>query len=199
MTEDEIKKLVQGELDQFAKNYYRRNYPNLNMTSGHISEAHGVSEYIVATDTGQSIQFYKQGNGKIVARKSLELVAGDKATNKDVSISIRAEDGHIVIEALEGDLTLRGNNVILEATDAEGAIVSKSPKVFHVKSPEIELQGTKITASSTMDTLIAAGELSLYSESGPIKQGDGTQPIIGSSVFETVFNVVDKARAFFNV
>ena len=50
-----------------------------------------------------------------------------------------------------------------------------------------------------MDTLIAAGELSLYSESGPIKQGDGTQPIIGSSVFETVFNVVDKARAFFNV
>ena len=95
MTEDEIKKLVQGELDQFAKNYYRRNYPNFNMTSGHISEAHGVSEYIVATDTGQSIQFYKQGNGKIVARKSLELVAGDKATNKDVSISIRAEDGHI--------------------------------------------------------------------------------------------------------
>ena len=46
MNEEEIKKLVQGELDKFAKNYYRRNYPGFNMTSGHNTEAHGVGEYM---------------------------------------------------------------------------------------------------------------------------------------------------------
>ena len=196
-SEEDIRRIAQEEFDKLSYNYYRRNYPNFNITSGHNSEGHGKSEYVMATDSGQSIEFFKQGNAKIVSRNSLELVSGDKATDKDVCISIRAQDGHIVIEAKNGDLTLRGNNVILESTDPEGGIVSKSAKVFKVKAPEVDIEGTKLTQSATMDMLLAAGELSLYSESGPIKQGDGTQPIVTGNIFTTVFNIVDKARSFF--
>ena len=37
-----------------------------------------------------------------LARKSFEIATADKATDKDVAISIRAQDGHIVIEAKNG-------------------------------------------------------------------------------------------------
>lgn len=196
-TEEDIRRIAQEEFDRLSYNYYRRNYPNFNITSGHNTDNHGKSEYVMSTDTGQGIEFFKQGNCKIVGRKSIELSAGDLASDKDVCISIRAQDGHIVIEAKNGDLTLKGNNIILEATDADGTIEAKPGKVFKVKAPEIDLEGTKFVGSATMDMLLAAGELSMYSESGPIKQGDGTQSIISSSVFSTVFTIVDKARQFF--
>jgi len=197
MNEEEIRSLVQGELDKFAENYYRRNYPGFNITSGHNTEAHGIGEYCMSTETAQGIHFYKQGNGKIVSRKSFEIATGDKATDKDVAISIRAQDGDIVIEAKNGDLTLKGNNIILETNDAEGSIVSKPCKVFHVKAPEVEIEGTKVTQSATMDMLLSAGDLTLYSQSGPSQTGDGTEPIVGGGIFGTIFNALNKAQAFF--
>ena len=197
MNEEEIRSLVQGELDKFAENYYRRNYPGFNITSGHNTEAHGIGEYCMSTETAQGIHFYKQGNCKIVSRKSFEIATADKATDKDVAISIRAQDGDIVIEAKNGDLTLKGNNIILETNDAEGSIVSKPCKVFHVKAPEVEIQGTKVTQSATMDMLLSAGDLTLYSQSGPSQTGDGTEPIVGGGIFGTIFNALNKAQAFF--
>ena len=197
MNEEEVKDLIQSELDKFAQNFYRRNYPNFNITSGHTTLGHGESEFCVTTDTAQGIHFYNQGNCKMFARKSIELNAGDKSTDTECSISLRAEDGHIIIDATNGDLTLRGNNVIIETNQADGSIVSRPNKVFHVKAPEVELQGTKVTASATMDMLLSAGDLSLYAESGPPQVGDGTEPFIGGSVFATVFNALEKAKKFF--
>ena len=199
MNEEEIRSLVQGELDKFAENYYRRNYPGFNITSGHNTEAHGIGEYCMSTETAQGIHFYKQGNCKIVSRKSFEIATADKATDKDVAISIRAQDGDIVIEAKNGDLTLRGGNIILETTDAEGSIVSKPAKVFHVKAPEVELESTKMTAISTMDMMLAAGELTMYAESGPPSMVDGTEPIVGGGLIATLINALNKAQAYFRV
>ena len=199
MNEEEIRRIARDEFDKFAENYYRRNYPGFNITSGHNTMGHGVSEYVMSTDTAQGIHFYKQGNGKLLTRKSFELVTGDKATDKDVAISIRAQDGHIVIEAKNGDLTLRGGNIILETTDAEGSIVSKPAKVFHVKAPEVELESTKMTAIATMDMMMAAGELTMYAESGPPSMVDGTEPIVGGGLIATLINALNKAQAYFRV
>lgn len=199
MNEEEIKGLIQGELDKFAENYYRKNFPGFNITSGHNTEAHGVGEYCMSTDTAQSIHFYKQGNCKLVSRKSFEIATGDKATDKDVAVSIRAQDGHIVIEAKNGDLTLRGNNIILETNDAEGSVVAKPCKVFHVRAPEVEFQSTKLTAVATMDMMLAAGDLTMYAESGPPSMVDGTEPITGGGLISTLINALNKAQSFFRV
>ena len=71
-SEEDIRRIAQEEFDKLSYNYYRRNYPNFNITSGHNSEGHGKSEFMMATDSGQSIEFFKQGNAKIVSRNSLD-------------------------------------------------------------------------------------------------------------------------------
>ena len=78
-----------------------------------------------------------------------------------------------------------------------GSIVSKPCKVFHVKAPEVEIEGTKVTQSATMDMLLSAGDLTLYSQSGPSQTGDGTEPIVGGGIFGTIFNALNKAQASF--
>lgn len=196
-TKEEIEALVQERLDEFAVNFYRRNYPGFNIQSGHNTIGHGIGEFCMTTDTSQGIQFYKQGNCKVFSRKSFEIATGDRSTDKDVAVSIRAENGHIVIEAYSGDLTLRGNNIILETTDADGSIVAKPSKVFQASAPEIDLQATKMTAVSTLDMTLAAADMTLYGQNGPVQMGDGTEPIIGSNIFETAFNAYNRVRDLF--
>ena len=196
-TKEEIESLVQERLDEFAANFYKRNYPGFNILSGHNTLGHGVGEFCMTTDTSQGIHFYKQGNCKLMSRKSFEVATGDRSTDKDVAVSIRAENGHIVIEAFSGDLTLRGNNIIMETTDADGSIVAKPCKVFQVKAPEVDLQATKMVGAAMMDMTLAAADLTLYSENGPVQLGDGTEPIIGANIFETAFNALSRVAKIF--
>ena len=106
---------------------------------------------------------------------------------------------HIVIEAKSGDLTLKGQNIILETTDPKGGIVNKPSKVFKVQGPEVDIQTTKMFAGvSTMDMMLFSSEMSLFSQAGPPEMADGTEPIIGASLFDTIMNLAKRAERFFN-
>ena len=103
-----------------------------------------------------------------------------------------------MIEVVSGDLTLKGQNIILETTDPKGGIVMTPAKVFKVQGPEVDIQTTKMFAGATMDMMLFSSEMSLFSQAGPPEMADGTEPIIGASLFDTIMNLAKRAERFFN-
>ena len=52
-------------------------------------------------------------------------------------------------------------------------------------------------AGATMDMMLFSSEMTLFSQAGPPEMGDGTEPIIGPSIFATIMNLADRAKMFF--
>ena len=46
--------------------------------------------------------------------------------------------------------------------------------------------------------MLFSSEMSLFSQAGPPEMADGTEPIIGASLFDTIMNLAKRAERFFN-
>ena len=178
--------------------FYRRAYPGFTISSGTDTLAHGRSELCLTTETSQGIHFYEQGNCKLGSRNSIELRTGDKATGKDVAVTISAENGHIVIEAPNGNLVLRGNNVLIEATEADGQMTFKSKRNLKIDSPNVLVESNYLTMAATSQALLYGGsDCSIYCEGNPVETASGQDPIIASGVINKVLTMLKNARALF--
>ena len=201
MTEDEVQKLIRDEVDKKVKtildDYFKMSRPGFAIESNFETSSHGTGEFCLSTDTGQGIHFYKHGNCKVLSNTSLELVTGEDANDKKPAISIRTENGDILIDA-SADLVLTGRNVTIQATDADGSISLMSPKIIDTKSPQLFIDSTKATIAATSDILLAGGTLELYCETGAVTTASGQDPILGPNVFSTIINITDKVRKILN-
>lgn len=197
MTEEEVKKLIQNELKSFSPDYYREAHPGFEVTSGSKTIGHGETDYCVSTDNLQGIHFYKSGVAKVFSNKSMEIRSGEDSNDKEISIVISADQGKIKITAEAGDLILEGRNVLINSTSADGGVSIQSNKIVYMRTPEFIVDSTMFTASATLDMLLSGGNLSLYSEAAPVQTATGVDSILGPTIFDTVFNVLTKARAFF--
>ena len=190
-----------GELDEEDKEFekfYRRRFPGFTMSSGVNTLGHGKGELMLTTDTAQCIHFYEQGNCKIGSRNSIELKTGDKATEKDLSIFLSAENGVIKIAAPNGNLILQGENVLLEATGAEGQVTVKSQKNMYLESTSLTIDTDYATIAACSDMLLYGGnDTMLYCESGPPETASGGDPIIATSLTEKILAAVKNAKMLF--
>ena len=194
-----------GELDEedqeFEKKFekfYRRRFPGFTMSSGVNTLGHGKGELMLTTDTAQCIHFYEQGNCKIGSRNSIELKTGDHATGDDLSVFITAENGHIKITAPNGNLILQGNNVLLEATDADGQVTVKSKKNMYIDAPSLTIDSDYATIAASSDMLLYGGnDATLYCESGPPETASGGDPIIASGLVGKILAAMKNAKMLF--
>ena len=194
LSKDEIDK----QIDERFERFYRRAYPGFTISSGTDTLAHGRSELCLTTETSQGIHFYEQGNCKLGSRNSIELRTGDKATGKDVAVTISAENGHIVIEAPNGNLVMRGNNVLIEATEADGQMTFKSKRNLKIDSPNVLVESNYLTMAATSQALLYGGsDCSIYCEGNPVETASGQDPIIASGVINKVLTMLKNARALF--
>ena len=192
------KEEIDKQIDERFERFYRRAYPGFTISSGTDTLAHGRSELCLTTETSQGIHFYEQGNCKLGSRNSIELRTGDKATGKDVAVTISAENGHIVIEAPNGNLVLRGNNVLIEATEADGQMTFKSKRNLKIDSPNVLVESNYLTMAATSQALLYGGsDCSIYCEGNPVETASGQDPIIASGVINKVLTMLKKARALF--
>ena len=198
MTEEEVQKLVREKFDEYAAEYFAMRRPGFNIESGTRTEGHGSSEFMMTTDSKQGIHFYDTGNCKLAGNKSVEIYGGKTAAEKDEGVVIQAKNGNVHIKAPNGNLILEGTNVIIKATDADGDLNLNSMKTVSVKCPEFIVDATKNTISSTSNTLLAAGTLELYCETGAVTTGSGQDPILSGSFFDKIINIVDKAQKILN-
>ena len=192
------KEEIDKKIDERFERFYRRAYPGFTISSGTDTLAHGRSELCLTTETSQGIHFYELGNCKLGSRNSIELRTGDKATGKDVAVTISAENGHIVIEAPNGNLVMRGNNVLIEATEADGQMTFKSKRNLKIDSPNVLVESNYLTMAATSQALLYGGsDCSIYCEGNPVETASGQDPIIASGVINKVLTMLKNARALF--
>ena len=167
MTEEEINQLKNEIKTELARDYFAMKRPGFNIESKCITQDHGIAEFIVATDQNQGIEFFEKGNAKILANKSIEIVAGkDQEDEKAFSITLDAKSGNILLSAPDGDLILKGANVKILATDADGDVFINSKKTVTMKAPECNVKGTKVSMTATSDMHVDGGTVELYSQTG---------------------------------
>ena len=196
LTEDEFKKLKQEILEDLEEDYFVMKRPGFNIESNCITKGHGVAELSITTDENQGIQFYKKGNAKVLANKSIEVVAGKQSKDQNAfAITLDALTGNILISAPDGDLVLQGANVKLIATDADGDVFINSKKTISVDSPEVGVTGTKVNLNATSDMNVSGGQTNIYTETGSAMFSSGQDPILSPSLLQSIINFADQAKA----
>ena len=193
MTEEELKKAIDERIEEYAKDYFAMRRPGFNIESGCISQDHGITEFCVVTDENQGIEFFKKGNAKMLANKSIEIVAGKKqADGNAFAITLDAKTGNILISAPDGDLILEGANVKIRAKDADGDVFIDSPKTLTCNAPEVSVKGTKVDLTSTSDMHIQGGSIEQHSQSGDVNMSSGQDPILSPTLLGKILNNLER-------
>lgn len=195
LTEEEFKKLKKEILEDLEENYFAMKRPGFNIESNYVTQAHGVAELSITTDQNQGIQFYRKGNAKMIANKSIEMVAGkDQEDEKSFAITLDAKSGNILISAPDGDLILKGGNVKILATDADGDVYINSKKTLTMKSPEVNTKGTKVTMTATSDMHLDGGTMELYTQTGSTMFSSGQDEFQTPISIGTLINFIANAK-----
>tara|TARA_Y100001963_G_scaffold73490_1_gene102229 strand:- start:370 stop:1062 length:693 start_codon:yes stop_codon:yes gene_type:complete len=194
LSEEELDK----KLDKRFEDFYRRVYPGFTLSSGLDTMGHGRAELCLTTDTAQGIHWYEQGNCKLGSRKSVEIRTGDKATGNDMSVVIEADNGHIKIHAKEGNLILKGRNVLLEATADDGQVTLSSGKNMKLDAPTILMETDHATLGATTDMLLYGGsDCLLYCEGNPVETGSGQDIMIAKGLTAKLISMLRSAKMLF--
>ena len=154
------------------KNLYRRSYSQgrFFIKSGQ-SSIHGDTTYEVETSEAQSFAFHAStgegasegggpGTGKAVLYtpgQSLEVLgtglktrnAGD---NSELPAKIiRCKNGDVIVDCYNGNITLRGRNITLDANGGgqDGQINLIANRIVDAQAPDIRLQGEKVLIDAT--------------------------------------------------
>jgi len=194
LTEEELQQLKKEILEDLAPDYFAMRRPGFNIESKCITQDHGIAEFIVSTDQNQGIQFYEKGNAKMLANKSVEIVAGKQNKDKNsFAITLDAKSGNILIQALDGELILEGGSVKIIATDDDGDVTIRSGKTLSMNAPEINAKGTKTNISATSDLHIDAASMDLYSQTGDVRFASGQDPILGPSIIGKISPFIEQS------
>jgi len=191
MTEEEIQKKIEDAVED----YFAMKRPGFNFEANYTTQGHGIAEFSLTTDTLQGFQFYKKGDAKLLANRSIEVVAGGRQESEDsFSIMLNAKTGHIEVKALNGDLILKGANVKILATDADGDVWINSQKTITVEGPEVEVKGTKTRLTGKQNMNIQGGTTEVYAETGAVMVGSGQDTVTSPTLIGKILNFLTKAK-----
>ena len=141
-----------------------------SFSSGSMHSIHGMSNFEVQTQESQTFGFYSNtgqggteggpGTGKALLYTpgmSTEVLgtglkvrsAGD---NSELPAKIiRCKNGDVIVDCYNGNITLRGRNITLDANGGgqDGQIILSANRIINAKAPDIRLQGEKILVDAT--------------------------------------------------
>ena len=154
----------------------------------------------LTTDYQQGFKFRVDGSCHLLAKWSSEVVGNNLPTNPNacnIAKSIRAENGDIVLNAINGDITLIGKNIRIIATDALGGqIVLDSTKIIQLTSPITNVQGDNIAMAASGELAMAGGTASMSSQiSTELTQGTDE---VKASFFGKILSGIRKFTKFFS-
>ena len=119
--------------------------------SGVDDGAGRVIDYQVMTDTLQGIKFCTDGTHfQLNYKTSYELCGQDCDAGEPAKI-IRAKNGNIVIDAMSGNIVLKGANIRLQAQDSMGEVTINAGKQVATRAAVVSTHGTKVNIMGTSD------------------------------------------------
>jgi hypothetical protein len=168
--------------------------PGFVIKSG-IKDAHKDKvDFSIITDLGQGFE-YRVDGVKLdhCNAQSYEECGRDVKTGTPAKI-IRAKRGNIVIEALDGDIILRGNNIRILAKDGNGEVTINSVKQIAMNSPIVN---TKASNSNTVASNSASVAAQAVDTVGNIQNTQAASVDIGqASILGKVLGILTKFKNF---
>ena len=152
------------------KNVEQRQFARYSLKSGQMHSIHGMANFEVQTQESQAFGLYSNtgqggteggpGTGKALLYtpgQSLEVLgtglktrnAGDN-TELPAKI-IRCRNGDVIVDCYNGNITLRGRNITLDANGGgqDGQINLIANRIVDAQAPDIRLQGEKVLIDAT--------------------------------------------------
>lgn len=132
--------------DNHPKEYYEKK-PGYVIKSGTKDQIlKQTIDFSVTTDLGQGFVYLQNGNYYQQCQQvSYEISGCSKSKpvpDGQPARIIRTESGNIIIEAMSGDVIIRGRNVRIESTDGNGEVTINAPKIINLKAPVSNVQAT---------------------------------------------------------
>lgn len=175
------------------KEYYEKK-PGFVIKSGTKDAAGKTIDFAIHTDTGQGFEYTIDGLKLDACNKTSYEVCGQDAKDKEPAKIIRAIKGDIIIEALTGDLVLRGMNIRIEAKDGVGEITINSVKQVSINSPIVNVKGSNVNTVASNSASIAAQAVDTV---GNIQNTQAAAVDIGqSSILGKLLGILTKFRKF---
>ena len=152
------------------KNPENRVFSRYAFRSGQMHSIQGMTNFQVDTAESQVFGFYSNtgqgateggpGTGKALLYTpgmSTEVLGTglktrDPGDNTELPAKIiRCKNGDVIVDCYNGNITLRGRNITLEANGGgqDGQIVLSANRIINAKAPDIRLQGEKILVDAT--------------------------------------------------
>ena len=152
------------------KNVSNRVFSRYAFRSGQMHSIQGMTNFQVDTAESQVFGFYSNtgqgateggpGTGKALlytpGMSTEVLGTGLKTRNAGDNTElpakiIRCKNGDVIVDCYNGNITLRGRNITLEANGGgqDGQILLSANRIINAKSPDIRLQGEKILVDAT--------------------------------------------------
>tara|TARA_A100001388_G_scaffold254074_1_gene217564 strand:+ start:2150 stop:2782 length:633 start_codon:yes stop_codon:yes gene_type:complete len=152
------------------KNPENRVFSRYAFRSGQMHSIHGMANFQVDTAESQVFGFYSNtgqggteggpGTGKALlytpGMSTEVLGTGLKVRNAGDNTElpakiIRCKNGDVIVDCYNGNITLRGRNITLDANGGgqDGQIVLSANRIINAKAPDIRLQGEKVLIDAT--------------------------------------------------
>ena len=152
------------------KNVHSRVFGRYAFRDGQMHSIHGMTNFQVDTAESQVFGFYSNtgqgateggpGTGKALlytpGMSTEVLGTGLKTRNAGDNTElpakiIRCKNGDVIVDCYNGNITLRGRNITLEANGGgqDGQINLIANRIVDAQAPDIRLQGEKILVDAT--------------------------------------------------
>lgn len=122
------------------KEYYEKR-PGFVVKSGTKDAVKRSIDYAVFTDSGQGFEYTKEGIKIDVCKGTSLEVTGIDVKEGEPGKIIDAKGGDIIIQALDGDITLKARNIRIVALDGSGEITLNAGKQIHTNAPITSMKG----------------------------------------------------------
>ena len=166
--------------------------------AGTKSFANGDIELGLSTPTKQGINMYKNGNCDFAINGTLKEVSGFNVKNPEqYARIIDADKGSILIQALNGTITLKAKNIRLVGVDGvEGEITMQASKKILTNAPTVTTQGTNITLAAAQNASVAGSSTTIHGATPPdVSSGAETD---NSSIMGQILDAIKRFKNFFS-
>jgi len=175
------------------KEYYEKK-PGFIVKSGVEDLAGKIIDYAVFTDNGQGFEYTTDGQYMQQCRKTSYEACGFDGKDGEPAKIIRAKKGDIIIEAMDGDIILRGKNIRIVALDGTGEVTVVSGKHFAVNAPVQSFKGSN--SNTVMSNSVSTGAQATDTTGNmQNSQNSGAEECEGS-ILSRLLNIAKKFQKF---
>ena len=190
VSSEKIKDLVDKLVEDKLENYFRMSRPGFEIVSGHKVPGHDVGEFCMTTDTAQGIHFYKDGQCKFSAKKSIEIYSGANSGDDDFSIVLETSHGDIKITAKQNDLVIQGNRIMIHANEL---LQLRSEGKIDMAAPSIDIFGNDLNVIA-IDTLrLLGGSTELFADTS-LDISEGVDVLLNTDIVSRLTNLADDIK-----